>query len=90
MPSERTLTPTKTDDLLKMILEKVSTTLAYVRKIEEQLGTVSVMGPNGTVNDDLLQMFPMKDVNSLEIVDMKLLDTEFEIQMVILYKFKLY
>jgi len=71
--------------ILKLILEKVSATLAYVQRIDENISTGSVMTQNSiTLNDDFLNLFPMKDVSSVQEIENKLsMEIEFENQMVI-------
>lgn len=73
-------------EILNQILEKITTTLAYVKKIDEKIDKASFMIQNNlmAVNDDLINLFPMKDIESVQQVDKKFsLDREFEIQMVI-------
>lgn len=71
----------------KLILEKVLTTLAYVKRIDEKISTAtSVMTQHNNIMYDyeFLNLFPMKDVESLQNIDKKLsLEIEFENQMVI-------
>lgn len=71
--------------ILKLILEKVSTTLAYVKRIDEKISTTaSVMTQHNNFTNEFLNLFPMKDVDSLQNIDKQLsLEIEFENQMVI-------
>lgn len=72
--------------MLKLILEKVSTILAYVKRIDEKINTTASVTTQHDIimNDKFLKLFPMTDVESLQNIDQKLsLEVEFENQMVI-------
>lgn len=70
------------EELLKLILEKISTTLAYVEKIDEKINT-SDMAQGRVVNETLLELFPTKFIESFEVIENKLYtDDEFTKEMV--------
>lgn len=54
------------------MLEKITTTLVYVKRIDEKINTTSFMRNNNLVDDEFINLFPMKDVESLQEIDRKL------------------
>ncbi|XP_016657969.1 uncharacterized protein LOC107883081 isoform X1 [Acyrthosiphon pisum] len=84
MPSDE-MSSTADNAILRLILEKVSATLAYVQRIDEKISTGSVMTNNNiAINDEFLNLFPMKEVVSVKEIEKKLsTEIEFENQMII-------
>jgi len=69
------------------MFEQITTILAYVKRIDEKIETVgcnrcNAESANPLVNNDFLNLFLIKTVEEVQNIEIKLMDTTFEKQMV--------
>lgn len=75
------------NNLIQSMFEQITTILAYVKRIDKKIETVgcnrcNAESANPFVNNDFLNLFPIKTVEEVQNIEIKLMDTTFEKQMV--------
>ncbi|KAF0704489.1 DUF4806 domain-containing protein, partial [Aphis craccivora] len=75
------------NNLIQSMFEQITTILAYVKRIDEKIETVgcnrcNAESANPLVNNDFLNLFLIKTVEEVQNIEIKLMDTTFEKQMI--------
>jgi len=73
---------TISNDMIQIMSEQITTILAYVKRIDKKLETVGCNAESVNGNIDFLNLFPIKTVEAVQNIELKLTDITFEKQMV--------